>query len=235
MNRLFSPNLCKFVIVFFDDILVYSTTLTAHLEHSEWVGIEMDPKKIAAVREWPDGFKWGERESEAFERLKQQISTAPVLGLPDFDQPLMIETDALTEGIGMPLVEFLGELKKENRTLEELLDLHQQLDQGNAAAAFRREGRLLIFQDRYFIDADSKLKSLLLREFQNMPSAGHGGVKKMLVGLSALFYWKGMRKSVEDNYGVICEDEAKRRNSGTKMKIFEENSYLLPYAVSSKE
>ncbi|GJW54203.1 hypothetical protein Tco_0098288 [Tanacetum coccineum] len=37
------------------------------------------------------------------------------------------------------------------------------------------------------------------------------------------------------NYGVICEDEAKRRNSGTKTKIFEENCYLLLYVVSSKE
>ncbi|GJX84762.1 hypothetical protein Tco_0335536 [Tanacetum coccineum] len=37
------------------------------------------------------------------------------------------------------------------------------------------------------------------------------------------------------NYEVICEDEAKRRNSGAKTKTFEENSYLLPYAVSSKE
>ncbi|GJT80365.1 putative RNA-directed DNA polymerase [Tanacetum coccineum] len=33
---------------------------------------------------------------------------------------------------------------------------------------------------------------------------------------------------------VICEDEAKRRNSGAKTKTFEENCYLLPYAVSSK-
>ncbi|GKA82187.1 hypothetical protein Tco_0788935, partial [Tanacetum coccineum] len=37
------------------------------------------------------------------------------------------------------------------------------------------------------------------------------------------------------NYGVICEDKAKRRNSGTKMKTFEENSYLLTYVVSSNE
>ncbi|GJR63974.1 putative reverse transcriptase domain-containing protein [Tanacetum coccineum] len=37
------------------------------------------------------------------------------------------------------------------------------------------------------------------------------------------------------NSGVICEDEAKRRNSGAKTKTFEENCYLLPYAVSSKE
>ncbi|GKA34999.1 hypothetical protein Tco_0721428 [Tanacetum coccineum] len=37
------------------------------------------------------------------------------------------------------------------------------------------------------------------------------------------------------NYGVTCEDEAKRRNSGPKTKTFEENCYLLLYAVSSKE
>ncbi|GKE55357.1 hypothetical protein Tco_1494542, partial [Tanacetum coccineum] len=37
------------------------------------------------------------------------------------------------------------------------------------------------------------------------------------------------------NYGVICEDEAKWRNSGAKTKTFEENSYLLPYAISNKE
>ncbi|GKA73707.1 hypothetical protein Tco_0780009 [Tanacetum coccineum] len=37
------------------------------------------------------------------------------------------------------------------------------------------------------------------------------------------------------NYGVTCEDDAKRRNSGAKMKTFEENTYMTPYAVSSKE
>ncbi|GKD51740.1 hypothetical protein Tco_1280716, partial [Tanacetum coccineum] len=37
------------------------------------------------------------------------------------------------------------------------------------------------------------------------------------------------------NYGVTCEEEAKRRNSGAKTKTFEENTHLAPYAVSSKE
>ncbi|GKD58902.1 hypothetical protein Tco_1296411, partial [Tanacetum coccineum] len=43
-----------------------------------------------------------------------------------------------------------------------------------------------------------------------------------------LFFGKG-------NYGVTCEDEAKRRNSGTKTKTFKESCYLLQYAISSKE
>ncbi|GJS07546.1 hypothetical protein Tco_0364342 [Tanacetum coccineum] len=37
------------------------------------------------------------------------------------------------------------------------------------------------------------------------------------------------------NYGVTCEDEVERRNSGAKTKTFKENCYLLLYAVSNKE
>ncbi|GJW97155.1 hypothetical protein Tco_0178963 [Tanacetum coccineum] len=43
------------------------------------------------------------------------------------------------------------------------------------------------------------------------------------------------RLNERSNYGVTCEDEAKRRNSKAEMKTFEENYYLLLYAVSSKE
>nr|GEU37944.1 hypothetical protein [Tanacetum cinerariifolium] len=39
----------------------------------------------------------------------------------------------------------------------------------------------------------------------------------------------------QSNYGVTCEDEAKRHKFRTKTKTFEENCYLLLYAVSSKE
>nr|GEV37765.1 hypothetical protein [Tanacetum cinerariifolium] len=37
------------------------------------------------------------------------------------------------------------------------------------------------------------------------------------------------------NYGVTCKDEATRHNSGTKMKTFEENCYLLLYAIFGNE
>ena len=37
MNRLFQPHLCRYIIVFFDDILIYSRSLNDHLEHLEIV------------------------------------------------------------------------------------------------------------------------------------------------------------------------------------------------------
>jgi hypothetical protein len=37
MNEVFRTHLRKFILVFFDDILVYSQTLTDHYEHLEMI------------------------------------------------------------------------------------------------------------------------------------------------------------------------------------------------------
>ncbi|GKC13305.1 putative reverse transcriptase domain-containing protein, partial [Tanacetum coccineum] len=69
--------------------------------------------------------------------------------------------------------------------------------------------------------------------WKNHPGA-YGCILDIYACLSCLV---GRRPSVKvrSNYGVICEDEAKRRNSRAKTNTFEENTYLTPYAVSSKE
>nr|GEW69940.1 reverse transcriptase domain-containing protein [Tanacetum cinerariifolium] len=62
MNRVCRPYLDKFVIVFIDDILIYSKTQEEHVEHLRKVqflghvingdGIHVDPSKIEAVKNW---------------------------------------------------------------------------------------------------------------------------------------------------------------------------------------
>lgn len=47
-----------------------------------------------------DGFLWNSQATEAFKNLKQAMTNAPVLALPDFDQPFILETDASDSGIG---------------------------------------------------------------------------------------------------------------------------------------
>ncbi|GKC22045.1 putative reverse transcriptase domain-containing protein, partial [Tanacetum coccineum] len=59
MNRIFHEYLDKFVIVFIDDILVYSKTREEHEDHLRIVleilpdGITMDPVKVEAITKWP--------------------------------------------------------------------------------------------------------------------------------------------------------------------------------------
>ena len=48
-------------------------------------------------------FVWTQTTEEAFQLLKTQLISAPVLVVPDFSKPFSIETDASEYGIGAAL------------------------------------------------------------------------------------------------------------------------------------
>jgi hypothetical protein len=176
MNDVFRPFLRRFVLVFFDDILIYSKTFADHLLHLQSVlevlehhrlfaklskcrfavdevdylghlisqqGVRADPSKLEAMATWPlphnvkslrgflgltgyyrkfirnygslaapltsllkkNAFHWTPSATTAFQSLKQAMLLPPVLRLPDFNQPFVIECDASGSGLGAVLMQ----------------------------------------------------------------------------------------------------------------------------------
>ncbi|WVZ24644.1 hypothetical protein V8G54_003188 [Vigna mungo] len=177
MNRIFRPYLDKFVVVFIDDILIYSKNRAEHEDHLRMVlgvlrekqlyaklskcefwmdqvqflghvisagGIAVDPAKVRVVLEWEtprsvsnvrsfvglagyyrrfiEGFSkivapltqltrkdqlfvWTNRCESSFQELKQRLTNAPVLVIPDVNQPFVVFCDASYQGLGCVLMQ----------------------------------------------------------------------------------------------------------------------------------
>nr|AAR89852.1 putative polyprotein [Oryza sativa Japonica Group]ABF99511.1 retrotransposon protein, putative, Ty3-gypsy subclass [Oryza sativa Japonica Group] len=172
MNKVFVDYLDKFVVVFIDDILIYSKDEEEHAEHLRLVleklrkhklyakfskcefwlkevaflghvisagGVAVDPAKVEAVTEWKapksvteirsflglagyyrrfiEGFSkiarpmtqllkkekkfvWSEQCQESFEQLKEKLTSAPILVLPDIRKDFVIYCNASRQGLG---------------------------------------------------------------------------------------------------------------------------------------
>ena len=58
-------------------------------------------KEATTVNQFePRIFEWTMKHQEAFDALKEALSTAPVLGYPDFSREFILQIDAFLNGLG---------------------------------------------------------------------------------------------------------------------------------------
>nr|GFB35458.1 retrotransposon protein, putative, Ty3-gypsy subclass [Tanacetum cinerariifolium] len=118
MNRIFHEYLDKFVIVFIDDILVYSKMKEEHEEHLRIVLGTLRQDKLRFVEGFSrlalpltklmrkgKKFVWNEEREKSFEELKKRLVFAPILTLPSGSGGFHIYSDASKKGVGCVLMQ----------------------------------------------------------------------------------------------------------------------------------
>nr|GEW06939.1 hypothetical protein [Tanacetum cinerariifolium] len=87
MNHIFHEYLDKFVIVFIDNILVYSKTKEEHEEHLRYYwrfvgGFSRLALPLTKLIRKGEKFVWDEEREKIFEELEKRLVSAPILTLP---------------------------------------------------------------------------------------------------------------------------------------------------------
>nr|GFA52121.1 putative reverse transcriptase domain-containing protein [Tanacetum cinerariifolium] len=117
MNRVCKPYLDKFVIVFIDDILIYSKNKKEHEEHLTLIlellkkeelfieGFSKIAKSTTKLTQKNVKFDWGEKEEAAFQLIKQKLCSAPILALPKGSENFIVYFDASHKGLDVVLMQ----------------------------------------------------------------------------------------------------------------------------------
>ncbi|GJW18090.1 putative reverse transcriptase domain-containing protein, partial [Tanacetum coccineum] len=120
IDDLFDQLQDKFVIVFIDDILIYSKTKEDHEVHlrlvlellrKEKLYAKFSKCKIEAVKNWKAPTTSFEIRSflglaeEAFQTLKNNLYDVPILSLPDGIEDFVVYCDASNQGLGCVLMQ----------------------------------------------------------------------------------------------------------------------------------
>ncbi|GJU12292.1 hypothetical protein Tco_1134688 [Tanacetum coccineum] len=124
-ESVYKPYLDKFVIVFIDDIWIYSKNEKEHEEHlklilelfkkEEFEDIHVDPAKMESIKDWASpktpieirqflGLA-GEKEEAAFKLVKQKLCSTPILASPEESEDIVVYYDASQKGLGAVLMQ----------------------------------------------------------------------------------------------------------------------------------
>nr|GEW60348.1 putative reverse transcriptase domain-containing protein [Tanacetum cinerariifolium] len=200
MNRMCKPYLDNLVIVFIDDILIYSRSKEKHANHLRII-LELlrkhklfikDFSKIAKsmtiLTQKDKKFVWEKDQEMAFQILKQKLYEALILALPERNDDFVVYCDASIQAQKEAL-------KEENMQAENLRGMEKAFE-------IYIDGTRSI-KNRSWLPLFVNLRNLIMHESHKSKYSIHPGSDKMYQDLKKLYLWPNM-KAVIAEYVSKC-------------------------------
>ncbi|GJS47004.1 putative reverse transcriptase domain-containing protein [Tanacetum coccineum] len=187
MNPVCKPYLDKFMIVFIDDILIYSKSKEDHEEHLKIIlgllkqeklfikGFSLITKSLTKLTQKNKKYEWGKDEEEAFQILKQKLCSAPILALPKDQRTLSY--------IVMHPLKVMERCSFNERNLTP--DLSKRMLK-LPTEAMKEEN----------IKAENLGRDLIMHESHKSKYLIHPGSDKMYQDLKKLYWWPNMKADI---------------------------------------
>ncbi|RVW22320.1 Retrovirus-related Pol polyprotein from transposon 17.6 [Vitis vinifera] len=199
MNRVFRAYLDQFVIVFVDDILIYSRSLEEHKQHlvttlktlrrhqlygkldkSEFwltevnfLGHVVSEAGIAVDHSKVEAVQEWQRPINVFEELKRKLTTAPVLTAPISGELFIIYCDASTVGLGCVLMQQGKVVAYASRQLKQHERNYPTHDLELAAVVFAlKTWRHYLYGEKFEVYSDHKRKANVVADALSRKSVG---------------------------------------------------------------
>nr|GEX08423.1 putative reverse transcriptase domain-containing protein [Tanacetum cinerariifolium] len=127
MNRVCKPYLDRFVIVFIDDILIYSKNRKEHDGHLKLILKLLKEEELPMTKLTQKSVKldWGEKAEAAFQLLKKKLCSAPILAVPEGSENFVVYCDASHKGLGAVLMQKEKVIAYTSRQLKKELNMRQ--------------------------------------------------------------------------------------------------------------
>nr|GEV61868.1 reverse transcriptase domain-containing protein [Tanacetum cinerariifolium] len=196
INRVCKPYLNKFVIIFFDDILIYFKSKKDHAEHLKSI-LELLKKeelyaKFSKYDFWLSRknvkFDLSEKAEAAFQLLKQKLCSAPILALPEGSENFMVYCGASRKGLGVILMQREKVIAYASRQLK----IHEK----NYTTHDLELGVVVFALKISWIPCRGNLRELIMHESHKSKYSIHPGSDKMYQDLKKLYWWSNMKAKI---------------------------------------
>lgn len=158
-----------------------------------------------------NAYQWSDEAQHTFDNLKQALSLAAVLALPDFSQPFVIETNASGTGIGAVLMQQkhpLAFISKSLSARQQALSVYERELLAILLAVKSWHHYLIVA--RFIIKTDQKSLKHLMEQKVNTPLQ-HVWLSLLMVCDFEIFYKQGKEN--------IAADALSRVHGGTLLAL----------------